>query len=167
MKSFRKPVIIRLIIVTIIASFSAAATARPRPQARVDPRVVGKLAQIVERSGYAYRKAADNVWVVSFRGKSLPDISVFVTSAENLIVMGAVVAPKRSMRVTSEMMFKLLRLAHDIDRVKIGFDDDEDLFLRAEVTSRCLDADEFKSTMEQVSAGTDKVHAAIKSYLVK
>ena len=105
--------------------------------------------------------------MVSFKGKSLADISVFVTSAENLIVMGAVVAPKGSMKVTPEMMFKLLRLVHDIDRVKIGFDDDEDLFVRAEVNSKCFEVDDFKSNMEQVSAGVDQVHAAIKSYLVK
>jgi hypothetical protein len=63
-------------------------------------------------------------------------------------------------------MFKLLRIVHDIDRVKIGFDDDEDLFLRAEVTNKCFDVDAFKSTMDQISAGTDKVYAAIKTSLV-
>ena len=97
----------------------------------------------------------------------MADISVLVTSVENLIVMGAVVAPKSSMKVTPEMTFKLLRLVHDIDRVKIGFDDDEDLFVRAEVNSRCFEVEEFKSSMEQISAGADKIHAAIKSYLVK
>jgi hypothetical protein len=121
----------------------------------------------LERSGYTYRNAGDNVWVVDFKGKSLSEINVFVTSAEELVVMGAVVAPKKSMKVTPEMMHKLLRLVHDIDRVKIGFDDDEDLFVRAEVAARIFDLEEFKSDMEQVAAGTDKVHAAIKTYLAK
>jgi hypothetical protein len=121
----------------------------------------------LERSGYTYKKAADNVWVVNFHGNSLTDIDVFVTSAENLVVIGAVVAPKKSMKVTPEMMHKLLRLAHDIDRVKIGLDDDEDLFVRSEVAARLFDLEEFKSDIEQVAAGTDKVHAAIKPYLAK
>ena len=154
-------------MITIIGSVSPGALARSRPQVKSDPQVVAKLALVLERSGYAYKKATENVWVVSFKGKSLADINVFVTSVEGLVVMGAVVAPKSSMKVTGEMMFKLLRLVHDIDRVKIGFDDDEDLFLRAEVSSKCFEVEEFKSNMEQVSAGTDKVHAAIKSYLVK
>ena len=154
-------------MMTIVANLSTVALAWPPPQVKGDPQVVAKLAQILERSGYPYKKATDNVWVVNFKGKSLADFSVFVTSAENLIIMGAVVAPKASMKVTPEMMFKLLRIVHDIDRVKIGFDDDEDLFLRAEVNARCFEVEEFKSSMDQISAGVDKVHAAIKSYLVK
>ncbi len=166
MKSFRKAWM-WLLVMTIASGVLPDAQARPLRQSKADARVVAKLAQILERSGYTYRKAADNVWVVNFKGKSLSDINVFVTSAEDLVVMGAVVAAKKSMRVTAEMMFKLLRLVHDIDRVKIGFDDDEDLFVRAEVAARIFDLDEFKSDMEQVAAGTDKVHAAIKTYLTK
>jgi hypothetical protein len=167
MKSFCKAIVLGLMTMTIAASILPAAPADPLPHAKGDPQIAAKLAQILERSGYTYRKAADNVWVVSFKGNSKTDIQVFVTSAENLIVMGAVVATKASMKVTPEMMFKLLRIVHGIDRVKIGFDDDEDLFLRAEVTNKCFDVDDFKAAMEQVSAGTDKVHAAIKAYLTK
>jgi hypothetical protein len=166
-KSFRKALILGLILTATSASPSPDALARSLPQVKTDPQVVAKLAQILEKSGYPYKKAAENVWVVSFKGKSMADISVLVTSVENLIVMGAVVAPKSSMKVTPEMTFKLLRLVHDIDRVKIGFDDDEDLFVRAEVNSRCFEVEEFKSSMEQISAGADKIHAAIKSYLAK
>lgn len=157
-----------LLTLTIALTLSspARAAAGPRSQ-KADPQLVAKLAQILERSGYPYKKAADNIWVVNFKGKSQADINIFVTSADNLIVMGAVVAPKSAMKVTPELMLKLLRLTHEIDRVKIGFDDDEDLFLRAEVISRCFDVEDFKSNMEQVSAGTDKVRAEIKSYLTK
>lgn len=154
-------------MLAVLAGISPRVPAGSNQQTKTDPQTVSRLAQILERSGYSYRKAADNVWVVSFKGTSKTDIQVFVTSAENLIVMGAVVAPKASMKVTPEMMFKLLRLVHDIDRVKIGFDDDEDLFLRAEVTTKCFDVEDFKASMEQVSAGTDKVYAAIKPYLAK
>ena len=158
--------ILVLMAITITASAVPGTTAKPLPQAKANPQLVSKLAQILERSGYPYKKAADNVWVVNFKGKSKADIQVFVTSAENLIVMGTVVATKASMKVTPELMFKLLRIVHDIDRVKIGFDDDEDLFLRAEVISKCFDVEEFKSSMDQISAGTDKVYAAIKTSLI-
>jgi hypothetical protein len=167
MKSFSKRIVFGLMMMAIIAGVSLAASAKRTPQVKTDPQVVAKLAQILERSGYTYRKATDNVWVVNFKGNSLAEIQVFVTSVENLVIMGAVVAKKASMKVSPEMMFKLLRIVHDIDRVKIGFDDDEDLFVRAEVTTKCFDVEEFKASMEQVSAGTDKVHAAIKTYLTK
>jgi hypothetical protein len=167
MKSFRKTFAVVSTIVALFACISPETLARPHTQAKQDKQVVAKLAQLLEQSGYPYRKAAENVWVVNFKGKSLTDINVFVTSAESLVVMGAVVAPKSSMKVTQEMTVKLLRIVHDIDRVKIGFDSDDDLFLRAEVGAKCLDLAEFKDYMEQVSAGTDKVHAAIKAYLAK
>jgi RAB protein geranylgeranyltransferase component A len=166
MKLVFKVLVFGLMAITITASVVPGTSGTPLPQTKIDPQVVSKLAQILEHSGYTYRKAADNVWVVTFKGKSKADIQVFVTSAENLIVMGTVVATKASMKVTPELMFKLLRIVHDIDRVKIGFDDDEDLFLRAEVTNKCFDVDAFKSTMDQISAGTDKVYAAIKAHLV-
>ena len=146
---------------------SAALRAEARTQTKSDPRTVAKLAGILERSGYAYRKAADNIWVVNFKGSSLAEINVFVTSAEDLVVMGTVVAEKNAMQVTPEMMRKLLKLAHEIDRVKIGFDSDDDLFVRSEVSARLFDLEEFKSYMQQVSAASDKIHAAIKPFLVR
>lgn len=164
MKSSNKAVFVLMTIA--IASVVPPTSAKHLAQTSSNPQVVSKLAQILERSGYPYKKAADNVWVVNFKGKSKADIQVFVTSAENLIVMGTVVATKASMKVSPELMFKLLRIVHDIDRVKLGFDDDEDLFLRAEVSNKCFDVEDFKSSMDQISAGTDKVYAAIKTHLV-
>ena len=155
---------IALVLGLIIAVSGAATTPA---QVKTDPQVVAKLAQTLDKSGFPYRKATENVWVINFKDRSSADINVLVTSAENLIVIGAVVAEKRAMKVSPEMMFKLLRLVHDIDRVKIGFDDDEDLFLRAELNSKCLDVPEFKSAVEQVSGGVDRVRTEIKSSLVK
>jgi hypothetical protein len=164
MKSFRKAVMI-LTMATIVTSILLQADARRLSQAKSDPQTVAKLAQILERSGYTYKKAADNVWVANFKGDSLADIHVIVTSAEGLIVMGVVVAEKSTMQVTPEMMRKLLKLTHEIDRVKIGFDNDDDLFVRAEVSARLFDLEEFKFDMQQVAAASDKVHAAIKPFV--
>ena len=165
MKSIRQTAMV-LIMALMFASGALRADARGLGQAKSDPQTVARLAGILERSGYTYRKAADNIWVVNFKGTSLAEINVFVTSAEGLIVMGSVVAEKSAMQVNAEMMRKLLKLAHDIDRVKIGFDSDDDLFVRSEVSARLFDLEEFKSYMQQLSAGTDKIHAAIKPYLV-
>src|SRR5436853_1759856 len=161
---FRMGVMI-LMMETIVASTGLQTDARRLAQAKSDPQTIAKLAQILERSGYTYKKAADNVWVANFKGDSLTDIHVIVTSAEGLIVMGVVVAEKSTMQVTPEMMRKLLKLTHEIDRVKIGFDNDDDLFVRAEVSARLFDLEEFKFDMQQVAAASDKVHAAIKPFV--
>lgn len=163
MKSFRNAAVI-LMMAAIMAG--AALPAEARAQAKTDPRTVAKLAGLLEHSGYTYRKAADNVWVVSFKSSSLGEIKIFVTSADDLVVMGTVVAEKKNMQVTPEMMRQLLKLAHEIDRVKIGFDSDDDLFVRSEVGARLFDLEEFKSYMQQLFAANDKIYAAIKPFLV-
>ena len=112
MKSFRKAVMI-LVMATMAANTGLQADARRLWQAKGDPQTVAKLAQILERSGYTYKKAADNVWVANFKGDSLTDIHVIVTSAEGLIVMGVVVAEKSAMQVTPEMMRKNFLAAYD------------------------------------------------------
>jgi hypothetical protein len=167
MKPIRMSTMLGLMIILMTPSNVAARAEVGYSQVKTDPQVVAKLAQILDKSGYPYRKATDNIWVVSLKGKSITDMDVFISSAETLIVMGVVIATKSKLRLTPEMMFKVLRLVHDIDRVKIGFDADEDLFLRAEFNSKCLDVEEFKSTIAQVANGSDLLHAAIKPFLTK
>jgi hypothetical protein len=121
----------------------------------------------LEGAGYPYRKAGDNIWAVTFKGTFLTDMNVFITSVGRLVIIGSVVAPKKSMKLNNEAMSKLLRLVHDIDQVKIGFDSDEDLFVRAELSSKCLEAEEFKAILEQVFKGVERAHDAIKPYLVR
>lgn len=79
--------------------------------------------------------------------------------------MGVIVATKKTMNTTSDMMFKLLKLNHSLDYVKIGFDDDDDLFVRGEVKTRQLDLQEFKEGVERVSTDADQIYEAIKPYL--
>src|SRR5215471_11839196 len=159
--------LVRLIMTVAIVSLPLETTARQKPQVKADPKPVSRLPQLLEGAGYAYKKVDDNIWAVTFKGTFLTEMNVFITSAGNLVIIGTVVAPKKSMKLNSEAMSKLLRLVHDIDRVKIGFDKDEDLFLRAEVSSKCLEVDEFKSILEQVFKGVERAYDAIKPYLVK
>jgi hypothetical protein len=153
-------------LAAVLASSALMVEARRLPQTHSDAKVVSKLAQILDQSGYTYRKAADNVWVVTFNGNSLKEIPVLVTSTDDLIIMGVVLAEKKSMRMTPELMHTLLKLPNNMDRIKIGLDNDEDLFVRIEVPSRFFDLQEFKTDMAQVAAASDQVHAAIKPFRV-
>jgi hypothetical protein len=156
-----------LTLAAMIASpLSVANAARP-PQAKSDPATVAKLASCLERSGYNYTKAADNVWVVNYKDSTLGEIHVLVTSAEGLVIMGVVIAQKAKMNVTPEMMHRLLKLTHELDQVKIGLDSDDDLFVRAEVNARIFDLIEFKADVHQVAAASARVYAAIKPFLTE
>ena len=121
-----------------------------------------KLEQLLTQSGYSFTKAADNVWVIKFRGKALPELNIIVTTTQALAIIGAVVVEKKNLKPSPELNYNLLKLNHKFDRVKIGIDDDEDLFVRVEVGARVLDLQEFKDNVEQVAAATDEVFAAIR-----
>jgi hypothetical protein len=146
-----------LLLLLVIASPTAAVQSSTSVPAR--------LAQLLDKSGYKFTKAADNVWIVPFMGKSMGHFPVFVTSVEGLVVTAAVVAKKDSLSLTPEAMQKLLHLAHNLDRVKIGLDDDGDLFVRTEVTARTYDDAELKADFEQVAAAADEIRAAINPYV--
>src|SRR5437763_922923 len=115
MKTFHRAAMI-LMSLAVVASTISMADARGRLQGKSDAQTVARLGGIVERSGYTYKKAADNVWVVHFTGQAAGDVNVLVTSAEGIVIMGVVVAQKDTMRVTPEMMHRLLKLTHEIDR---------------------------------------------------
>ena len=133
-----------------------------RPGAQAD---AAKVEQLLQQSGYSYRKVSDGVWVIERQGKSLPKFTIIFASGPGFLVTGVIVAQKKTMNVTSEMMFKLLKLDHSLDYVKIGFDDDDDLFVRSEVKTRQLDLEEFKEGVERVSADADQIYDAIKPYV--
>ena len=61
----------------------------------------------------------------------------------------------------------LLHLNSTLDRVKIGYDDDGDLFVRCDSSVRVLDAKEFHAIVDQVSAATDEVYKGISEWLVR
>jgi hypothetical protein len=164
MKSTR--FILRLIMPLVIVSLAVEA-GQTKPQVKTQPQTDSRLQQLLDGAGYPYRKSGDNIWAVTFKGTFLTEMNVVVASAGKLVIIGTVVARKKSMQLNTEAMSKLLRLAHDLDQVKIGFDKDEDLFLRAEVSGKCLEVDEFKAILEQVFKGVERAHEAIKASLVK
>ena len=155
----------RFFTIAIVVAIAVLPTeARRRPQVKTDLHTDAKLASIVESSGATYKKVAEGVWVVKLKGDALADIDVIVTSAEGLILLGVVVAQKKTMQVSPEMMRTLLKLVHNIDFVKIGFDDDDDLFVRIELPARLFDLEEFKADLQQIAAASDKVYVAIKPF---
>jgi hypothetical protein len=123
------------------------------------------IARLLDQSGYTYTKAADGVWAIPFKGKGLTDFNVVVATQQDIAVIFAIVAEKKNFRVTPEAMGKLLRLNSDLDRVKIGIDEEGDTFARVDLSIRILDGQEFKANIEQVAAAADVVYGAIKPYL--
>ena len=137
----------------------------PQPANAQDKSSPTRISQLLEESGYPYTKAADSVWTIPFEGKALFKFNVVVSTQQNILVLFAIVAEKKKLRVTPEMMQRLLRLNSELDRVKIGIDDQGDAFVRVDLSIRVLDSQELKANIEQVAAAADEVFAAIKPFI--
>ena len=153
-------------LICLTPGIARAHTLRSEPKLRSSAQAdAARIEQLLQQSAYTYRKAADGVWIIERQGKELAKFQVLLASGPGFLVTGVIIAPRKTMDVNSEMMFKLLKLDHSLDYVKIGFDDDDDLFVRSEVKTRQLDAQEFKEGVERVSADADQIYVAIKPYL--
>src|SRR5215510_5064658 len=139
--------------------------ALPQPANAQEKSSPTRISQLLEESGYPYTKAAENVWAIPFEGKALSKFKVVASTEQNILVLFAVVAEKKRLRVIPEMMQKLLRLNTELDRVKIGIDDQGDAIVRVDLSIRVLDSQELKANIEQVAAAADEVFAAIKPFI--
>jgi hypothetical protein len=156
--------ILAAIALIVNASFTSEAKTPVRTQGGQEAKA--KVAQLLEMSGYQYRKLQDNVWVIDYTGNQLKSFQVIVTSTTDLMLAGVVVAEKANMRPTAEFFYKLLKLSHDYDLIKIGLDGDDDLFVRVEARVKLLDAGEFKAYIKQLAAASDEVYGQIRLLLV-
>jgi hypothetical protein len=155
-----------LISFALIVLLNLTAFAQTQTELKLDKASVAKIVQLLEESGHNYGKGGENVWFIKFQGNQHPEFNVVIAGHEKLLVLISVVAEKKDFNLSPEMMKKLLALNDDFDRVKIGIDEDGDLFARIDLSLRVVDAQEFKVNVEQISAAVDETYAAIKPYLV-
>ena len=84
---------------------------------------------------------------------------------EDFVVVGVIVAVKDNMRSSADLSFRLLKLNHSADYVKVGFDEDDDLFVRVEERIRIVDLQEFKAMVEKVDSSADTAYETVKPFL--
>ena len=159
-------------VLSILALFAALpATARRDPSLagtppQSKPDAKARIGQLLQQSAYSYRSTGDTTWTISRTGSNLGSYRIIVAAGTDYLILGVVVAEKRKMRMSQELLFKLLRLNDTAaDFVKIGLDADEDLFVRAELRVRNLDVEDFKASTESVASVSDRVYGEIRTFL--
>jgi hypothetical protein len=157
--------LIVLVALSVTCLPQLQAGTRVQPTGQTKEAAIAKINQLLQQSGYNFRKATDTVWVINRHGANIGDFQVLVAVDTNFVMMGVVVAKKDQMRMTSDLTFKLLRLAHTIDYVKVGLDDDEDLFVRTEARARLFDLQSLKDTVEDITTAADKAYLEVKPFL--
>jgi Putative bacterial sensory transduction regulator len=144
--------------------FSASAVEAPSHQNSA----VKKTAQFLEQFGGTYTKVSDAVWVVPFKGKAIDglEVLVVVSPESNVMVIGATVVKKKNLKLSQPLLYRLLKYNHVADYVKVGFDNDDDLFVRADLNVKTLEFQSFKEVLEQVGAVADELYTQVKPDLI-
>ena len=130
-----------------------------------DANDAARINSLLQRSGYNFTAKTDTVWTVDYHGKALGSFKVILATQNGLLVTFVIVAHHDDILMDQDLAMTMLKLNHNLDRVKVGIDDDGDAFVRADENVRVLDQTEFKDCIEQVAASADETYAAMKPYL--
>jgi len=125
-----------------------------------------KTERLLADSGHTFVKKTDTVWFIEYHGKSLANYKVIVAVEDDLMVVFVTVVRKAQMQLTPEFAEKLLRASSRFDRVKIGLDNDGDLFVRCDASVRVTDLTEFKALLDQVANVSDELYKDIRGSLI-
>ena len=155
-----------LIFAVQISAQQRTGGSKNRPPISAAKSVTAKITQFLEKES-GYTKVSENVWTIPYEGKSLARFNVIVTTDPDskFVVMLVVIAKKKDLRLSQDLLYTILKYNDLADQVKAGIDQDGDLFLRAEISGRLIDLQEFRSVVEQMAAASDQLHGQISSSL--
>ena len=121
-----------------------------------------KVERLLKEAGLNNKKYSEGVWLAEAQGKDFP---VLVVASGDVVVIGVIVAKKDSMPMSKEFLYKVAKLNHEYDFVKIGLDNEDDLFARSERKVAGMTAGDFKESFDQVVIATSNVVVQLKPFL--
>jgi hypothetical protein len=149
-------------IIAFIIIFNLNVFAKPS----VIPQNTAKVEQMLKQAGLTYKRVSDTVWVVKTKGSVLPEFDMLIAENSGVLVVGVVMLNKKNLKLSPDLLFKLLKFNHEKDYVKVGVDNDDDLFVRAELNLKKLEPEEFKIVFNTVVMLADDVYTEIKPFIV-
>jgi hypothetical protein len=155
----------RTFIAIIVISgmvFFAGAASRQTPTESAN---AAKVQQLLQASGYQSKQYPPVAWTIDRTGSSLKSFRVILGVTGDMLIIGVSVAQKAKLRMTPEFVQLLLSFNNTLDRVKVGIDNDGDLFVRTETTIRIMDVQELKVQVEQVALSADKVYEKSSAFI--
>jgi hypothetical protein len=163
------PVVIspRGVAAILAASLTLVAQAQsPSPQPDVE-RLEGIVAQS-KFTGMARKidSPKQPVWTIKRKGESLKEFEVIFIVKNGVLVTFVTVAPKANLRRTPELLEKMMKMNYQYDTVKIGFDEDDDAYVRIDQRLRIVDVQEFNQIIDQVSLAADTLHTELKPFMI-
>lgn len=142
------------------------ATKKPAPAAKGKSAVeTGKVERLLDGTGYKFVKRKPNVWSMAFAGKTLGKSVVVLTETPKLLVIFTIVGTSAATDKTPQLMQILLRANSTFDYVKIGFDQDGDLFVRLDAPVRGTDSRQLKTDLDQLMSASDELAGQVAKFI--
>lgn len=120
-----------------------------------------KIENLLNKMSYQVEKADSNTWSIPFKGNHIPQLQVVITESEGLTVFFCIVKEKASTTISVDKRLKLLNYNMDFDRAKIGIDDEDNLMVRIDISTRIADQHEMEANIEQLAAAADEVYGLL------
>jgi len=158
MKYFRQTASRSILFVILTLLFISAANAQVKKPNSLNASIDGHL----KSSGLDYKKPNEIAWIVNYENET-----ILVGAQDDFFLAGVVVAQKGQFRETAESLSEILKLVHEIDFVKIGLDNDGDLFVRTERKGNTMEKQEFVDYIGIVSRAAKTVRTRLQPYMVK
>jgi hypothetical protein len=128
-----------------------------------------KVQEFVKKTGYKITAAkACEAWVATDaltipKGDGLSGLLLIANESKTKLVgIGTVVRSKAKLKLSADLLLKLMQLNDELDYVKVGIDHDGDLFVRAELHMASLTAEDFSATVKSVVDASTRIYALVE-----
>jgi hypothetical protein len=141
-----------------LASFLVLVALALPAMAQDVPTTVAKINRLLDSNKVEYQtKPLPNQgmsWAVKYQGQKSEQGFLLILAVDNTNPSQATafitVAPKGALPTDADFLRKLLNANNDYDVVKVGHDSDGDLFVRADILVRTMDAPALAEIMKQI-----------------
>ena len=107
------------------------------------------------------------VWTIARHGTTIGDFKVLVTTEKGIVGAFVIVAPKKDIRRTTDLLESILKINYDLDYVKAGFDADSDAYVRIDASLRLLDVQQLNEIVNQLGNCAEAEYLALKPFLIR
>lgn len=127
-----------------------------------------KLQGYINKSSHKFNTLkACEVWATTDgvaipRGEGAVGTLMVAAQEGETIVVAIVIQSKAKFKLSVPLLLKLLRMNHELSYVKVGIDDDGDLFARTELRAKTLTAEEFGVSLKTVVDAGAQTFAMLK-----
>jgi len=92
---------------------------RPQVAAGQPGTFEARVEDYLRQSGAEFHKVKANSWYLLVNGKEMGQIRIILGAGPSSIAMGAVVVPKRNLKLSTEALEKLMKLSYDLNYVRL------------------------------------------------